>query len=346
MTKAVFDRREFARLATACGAALALPGHGRAATRDEIIEAAQKESGLVWYDHYDRDAAEAILAAFKKTYPFVKKPEFVDTPSAQKTAKITQESTAGGPTADVLLNDAVVQQQLWERGFLLEADWGALGVPVSPTTTPTKYMLMALTPPYVVLSNNDQVKQTDIPRTWDDAVSEKWRGKTGHWMRASFFVGLLPALGEDKARDLVTKLAALKPRLFDGQFPLAQAIGSGEIAQGIVAYDSAIRIVEKGAPVTMTSIEPSTLSTICGSVLKHGRNPNTARLFLAWLATPEGAIKFESETKRGNYFVEGTATRKLLAGQKVSYHQPADAIAQSKKLNGLEVEFSRRLAGR
>ena len=179
-----------------------------------------------------------------------------------------------------------------------------------PTTTPTKYMLMALTPPYVVLSNNDQVKQTDIPRTWDDAVSEKWRGKTGHWMRASFFVGLLPALGEDKARDLVTKLAALKPRLFDGQFPLAQAIGSGEIAQGIVAYDSAIRIVEKGPPVTMTSIEPSTLSTICGSVLKHGRNPNTARLSLAWLATPEGAIKFESETKRGNYFVEGTQTRK------------------------------------
>ena len=57
-------------------------------------------------------------------------------------------------------------------------------------------------------------------------------------------------------------------------------------------------------------------------------------------------LKFESETKRGNYFVEGTATRKLLAGQKVSYHQPADAIAQSKKLNGLEVEFSRRLAGR
>ena len=162
----------------------------------------------------------------------VKKPEFVDVPSAQKTARITQESTAGGPTADVLLNDAAVQQQLWERGFLLEADWGALGVPKSPVTTPTPYMVLALTPPYVVLYNTDQVKEAEVPKTWDEAVSEKWRGKTGHWMRASFFVGLAPVLGEDKARDLVTKLAALKPRLFDGQFPLAQAIGSGEIAQG------------------------------------------------------------------------------------------------------------------
>jgi iron(III) transport system substrate-binding protein len=346
MMKALLERRAFTQLAAASLGALALPRAASAAYRDDIIEAAKKEGGLVWYDHYDREASEAVLAAFQKTYPFVKKPEFVDVPSAQKTAKITQESTAGGPTADVLLNDAAVQQQLWDRGFLLEADWGALGVPVSPVTTPTKYMVMALTPPYVMLTNTDQVKDVDIPRTWDDAVSEKWRGKTGHWMRASFFVGLAPVLGEEKARDLVTKLAALKPRLYDGQFPLAQAVGSGEIAQGIVAYDSAIRIVEKGAPVKMTSLEPATISTICGSVLKHGRNPNTARLFLAWLATPDGAIKFESETKRGNYFVEGTATRKLMGDRKISFYKPEDSIAQAKRLNAMEVEFSRKLAGR
>ena len=344
MSLTLHDRRDVLRLVAA--GAIAAPGIARAATREEVIEAAKKEGGLVWYDHYDRDASEAILAAFQKQYPFVKKPEFVDVPSAQKTARVVQESSAGGPTADVLLNDAAVQQNLWDRGFLLDADWAALGVPVSPITVPRPHMVLALTPPYVVLYNTNLVKEADVPKSWDEAVDAKWRGQTGHWMRASFFVGLLPALGEEKARDLLTRLAALKPRLFDGQFPLAQAVGSGEIALAITAYDSAIRIVEKGAPVKLIGLDPTNISMICGGVLKHGRNPNTARLFLAWLASPEGALKFESETKRGNYFVKGTKTAELIKDRKVSYFTPEQTIAQSKKLNALEVEFSRKLAGR
>ena len=81
-----------------------------------MIEAAKGESGLVWYDHYDHAASDEILAAFQRAYPFVKRAEFVDVPSAQKTAKIIQESMAGGPTADVLLSDASVLQALFERG--------------------------------------------------------------------------------------------------------------------------------------------------------------------------------------------------------------------------------------
>ena len=118
-------------------------------------------------------------------------------------------------------------------------------------------------------------------------VAEKWKGRTGHWMRASFFVDLIPAIGEDKSRELATRLAALEPRLFEGQFPLAEAVGSGEIELAIVSYDSSVRMVEKGAPVKIVIIDPTTLPTTVGSVLKYGKNPNTARLFLS-LARPAG----------------------------------------------------------
>ena len=114
-----------------------------------MIEAAKGEGGLVWYDHYDRAASEGILAAFQRAYPFVKKVEFVDVPSAQKTAKIIQESMAGGPTTDVLLHGAAVTQSLFDRGLLLETDWAALGVATSPVMTPTSYMIVATTAPYV-----------------------------------------------------------------------------------------------------------------------------------------------------------------------------------------------------
>jgi iron(III) transport system substrate-binding protein len=349
MTAARYERRLVLQMLAAAAAnagGLAVSTHAGAATGEAVIAAAKGESGLVWYDHYDRAAAEGTLAAFQRAYPFVKKTEFVDVPSAQKTAKIIQESMAGGPTADVLLNEASVQQSLFDRGLLLETDWAALGVATSPVMTPTPYMILALTPPYVVLYNTDLVKEADVPRSWDDTVDPKWKGHTGQWMRAAMFVNLLPAMGEAKARDLVVRLAALQPRLFDGQFPLSQAVGSGEISFAVTAYDSAVRIVEKGAPVKIVGLDPTPIGMISAGVLKYGRNPNTARLFLSWLATPEGAITFETMTKRGNYFVAGTETSKLLKDRKLSYFTPEQSIAQSKKLNALEVEFSRKLAGR
>ena len=342
-------RREFLQMLAGAAAATGMmtePKPAGAASRDQVIEAAKAESGLIWYDHYDSNAAQGILSNFQQVYPFVKKVEFVDVPSAQKTAKIVQESTAGGPTADVLLHGAAVTQSLFDRGLLLETDWAALGVVPSPVLTPTPYMIVATTAPYAALCNTDLVKGADIPQNWDDMVNPKWKGHTGHWMRAAFFIDMIPAIGEQGARDLAAKLAALQPRLFDGQFPLAEAVGSGELALAITAYNSAVRMVEKGAPVKLIILDPTPVPLITGSVLKYGKNPNTARLFLAWLGTPDGAILFEKMTKRGNYFVAGTQISTVLKGHKLSYFTAAQSIAEAKKLNALETEFSRKIAGR
>lgn len=346
MTVIHHERRLFLQMLAAATVTTAVPPFARAATRASTIEAAKGESGLVWYDHYDRTAAEGIMSAFQRAYPFVKEVEFVDVPSAQKTAKIIQESMAGGPTTDVLLNDASTQQSLAGRGLLLESDWGALGVATSPVMTPNPYMILTTTAAYVTLYNSDLVTGADVPQSWDDVVDPKWTGRTGQWMRAALFVTLVPAMGEAKARDLLRRLVALKPRLFDGQFPLSEAVGSGEIALAVTSYDSAMRVVEKGAPVKMAGLDPTPLGLICGGVLKYGKNPNTARLFLTWLATPEGAIIFEKMTKRGNFFVAGTETATLLKDRKLSFFTAEQSIAQAKQLNTLEDEFSRQLAGR
>ncbi len=349
MTVTLHERRLFLQMLAATAASAGVSPRRRAPVRQRARRSSKRRrtktasSGTITTTVTPR---KAILAAFKRAYPFVKKAEFVDVPSAQKTAKIIQESMAGGPTADVLLNDATVQKSLAERGLVLETDWAALGVATSAVMTPSPDMILALTPPFVVLYNTDLVKEADVPRSWDDAFDAKWKGHTGHWMRASFFVDLSAALGEAKVRELAARLAALQPRMFDGLFPLSQAVGSGEISLAVTAYDSAVRIVEKGAPVKMIGLDPTPFGMICGGILKYGRNPNTARLFLAWLASPEGAITFEKMTKRGNFFVAGTETQKLLKDRKVSYFTAEQSIAQAKKLNALEAEFSRKLAGR
>lgn len=341
----MIERRRFLQM-VALGAAAAPVAQAKAESRDAVIEAAKAESGLVWYDHYDHDASEGILTAFQRVYPFVKKLEFVDVPSAQKTAKIIQESMAGGPTSDVLLNDASTQKSLKDRGLLLDVDWAGLGVATSPVMTPSPYMMLATTAAYVVLYNTSQVKDAEVPRNFDEVVDPKWKGRTGQWMRAALFTNLLPVMDEERVRDIVRRFVALEPRLFDGQFPLSQAVGSGEIALAVTSYDSSVRVIEQGAPVKMSPLDPTPLGLICGGALTYGRNPNTAKLFLAWLASTDGAITFEKLTKRGNYFVPGTETSKVLKDRKLAYFTAEQSIAQAKKLNALEAEFSRELAGR
>lgn len=161
MSTCIYNRRQVLHAVAAATAAtgIAADARARGPGREQVIAAAKSESGLVWYDHYDAGAAQSVLESFRRTYPFVKKVEFVDVPSAQKTAKIVQESMAGGPTADVLLHGAAVTQSLYQRGFLLETDWAALGVATSPALTPTAYMIIATTAPYAALCNTGLVRR-------------------------------------------------------------------------------------------------------------------------------------------------------------------------------------------
>ena len=340
------SRRQFLRAVAAGCAVAATPFPAWSAASGPIIEGVKSEKGLVWYDHYDRKEVKILFDAFKKQFPFVAEPQFISVPSAQKAARILQESMAGGPTSDIILYDPATLQQLKDRGFTRDVDWKQLGLQITPTIAPNPYMALVTSALYVALTNKNLVTDADVPTTWDAAFDAKWAGRTGHWMRAAEFPQLIPALGEDKVRDLVHKLVSLKPRLFDGLFPLAQAVGSGEIAACVTAYDSAVRVIESGAPVRMTRLDVSPAGLLYGSVLKFGQSPNTAKLFLSWLATTDGSLTFEKATRRGNWLIEQSQTAKFFKGGRVSYLAPDVLIKDAARFTKMETEFDRMLAGR
>ena len=61
---------------------------------------------------------------------------------------------------------------------------------------------------------------------------------------------------------------------------------------------------------------PTPLSLTYGAIVKFGKNPNVAKLFLSWLNTAEGALTFEKITERGNYLVACTKSAELVKGLK------------------------------
>lgn len=309
-------------------------------TRESVVKAAEKEGHIVWYDFYARDQGLAVLKDFQKDHPFVKDIQYVEIPAAQKQARVLQESLAGGPTSDLFLTSASSQQEFIDQKFTIPVDWTALGVAATSGESPDPYMVSITTAVHVATYNSNRVKGADVPKTWDDMVDPKWKGRIGAWSRAVQYVHLSSAWGADKTTAYVKRLAALHPRLVAGTFPLAQSIASGEIDIGLGTYDGTKRMQEKGAPVEMVGLDPVPLSLLYGTVMKYGKNPNTAKLVLAWLNTPSGAVTFEKITRRGNFRVPATETAKFLKGKQVTYFKPLDEIAQAKRLNALEKELS------
>ncbi len=299
---------------------------------------------MLWYDGYAREDGEKVLAEFQKAYPFVKNAQYVELPAAQKQARLTQECLAGGPTTDIYLNGASTVQQVVKQGFFHDVNWKELGVPEAAIES--KNMVWIATAINCAVYNTQKVKEADAPKTWEDLLDPKWKGRVGCWQRPAGIMYLSPVYGEEKTREYARKFAVNEPRLFPGTFQVSQAVGAGEVDVGFGAVDSAQRIVMRGAPLKILVLEPVPLSLLYAGLVKFGKNPNTGKLLISWLETKDGAMAFENATQRGHLPVKETKTAQLLEGKKHSYYGAQYEIEKSDHLNAFEAELAKIIARR
>ncbi|HLG74384.1 MAG TPA: ABC transporter substrate-binding protein [Chloroflexota bacterium] len=305
--------------------------------------AAAKEGKLVWYDSLNQEQGDRIISKFQQAFPMIKEPKFVSVPSGSRVARVTQESRAGGPTGDVDFENAATTAGYYKDGFIVPVDWKALGVPTSQQMTPTNYMVAITAAFRGVLYNTNKISEAEAPKSYDDLINPKWTGRIGLWARAAAFTGLWGTWGEQKLVDYVNALAKLKPRLYDSNFTIAQAVGAGEVDLSYTDYHTAIPTIQKGAPVKWITLDPVPVDALYGYVLKYGPNHAAGKLFLYWLTTPEGSNAYEAEAGRGNPFVAGSNAQKQLAGHQISSVDVNTMIQQADHFNQLENQFSQTL---
>lgn len=343
------DFRVTPRLALVAALAVAaialMPATGSAETLDQIKAAAAKEGKVVWYDSLPRAQGDAILKEFQKAYPMIKEVEYLEVPGAAKTARITQESRAGGPTADVTLDGPASGMRHQAAGFVEPVDWKALGVEMSPERTPNQYLIAITGVLFGLLYNTNNVKEAEAPKTYDELADPKWAGHAGTWSRAIGFVILSADWGEEKTDAYVKKFAALKPRLYRSTYAAAQSVGAGESNVAFTIYHTSLPTIEQGAPAKWRFLEPVPVSALYGILLKYGKHPNAGKLLLKWLGSEEGALVYEKVSKRGNPFIKATETAKLLAGKKISMFDAETEVKKAKWYNEKEATYGKWLKG-
>jgi ABC-type Fe3+ transport system substrate-binding protein len=323
-----------AALAIATAAALAA---AHAGPLEDLAAAAAKKGPVTWYESSPPDQADKVIAAFNKRFPDVKLRQIRMVGGNELAVRTVQEMQARGYSADALTGGADHIWQLNERGYLEPVNWESIGV--AKGLSPAPFTIATTASVYVVLWNDKKVKEADTPKNWNEIADPKWNGRMGSWVRASVFAELAAKIGEDKAKALLERYIKLKPMLFKSTFPLAQAVGAGEVDIGVGFYHSTIPPIEAGAPIKYKVLDIVPMHTIYSAVTKNAKNPEGAKLLLAWLATEEGALAYEAATSRGNPLVPSTKTAKLIKGRDISEYPPQ----QSDTLGKVNDEMNKML---
>ncbi|HTI87650.1 MAG TPA: extracellular solute-binding protein [Alphaproteobacteria bacterium] len=275
-------------------AALAWSGSARAVDQ-AIVDAAKKEGEVVWYttliiDQYVRPT----VAGFEKKYPGIKV-RYVRNNSTETTIKIINEAKAGKLQADLF--DGTNTSEVLKKEGLVEAwkpdsakDWPAdVADPQGWWVATNVYVL---TPGY----NTDLIKPGTEPKTYDDLLDPKWKGKMVWNGSVSSsggpgFVGnVLISMGQEKGMAYLQKLAGQRIANLDvsARQVMDQVIaGEYPLALQIFNHHTVIS-AKKGAPSAWIKMEPAMVVLQVASVAKGAAHPNAAKLLLDYMVSDEG----------------------------------------------------------
>lgn len=277
---------------------------------DSVVESAKKEGKVVIYESQNLEAWSKIMGAFQKRYPFIKEWNHERLTGSDVPTRIVNESRAGIPTADVFGNSPPTSIPLIKRGLVAEVDWKALGVPEK--TIYDRYTVLGNMFAYVIGYNKQLISSTNVPKTWEELLDPKWKGKGGWWRSASPWNALAAEWGISKTEAYLKKFMANDFRPSRTTADVATWLAAGEVHLAVTVLHRLQQAQEKGAPVGWVLAEPVPILPLAYGVTKNAKNPNAAKLLIHWLTTPEGAIIYEKQTHRGNPLVEGTEFSKLM----------------------------------
>src|SRR5262245_2392294 len=285
------DRRR--RLACALAIAVSVPSLGHAAD-SALYEAAKKEGEVVWYTSLIvNQAVRPLVEAFNRKYPGINV-KYARADSGPNAIKIMNEAQAGRPQSDVfdgidttppLLTAGLVEHYVPSESAQYPAElkdpqgrWNAL-------------VLYFLTPAV----NTEQVPAAARPKTAQDLLDPKWKGKMA-WSTvpasgSGVYVGsVLQTIGEERGMTFLRALAkqdiinvdatnrAILDQVIYGQYPIALSIFNHH----------AVLSAQKGAPVEWLKVEPISAPMHSVGLTRNAPHPNAGKLLIEFLTSQEG----------------------------------------------------------
>ncbi len=185
--------------------------------------------------------------------------------------------------------------------------------------------------------NTNLVKPADVPKTYDDLLLPKWKGKmaidSDDW---DWFVTLVkqgPWGSEEKAMEFFRKLKEQDLQIRKGHTLISELVSSGEIPMAITIYNhNAERLKAKGAPIEWLPLEPVVARPNGVALAANAKNPYLGLMFIEFTLSKDGQEVLQGV---GRVPSNPKASTSLNKGFKYINADPEALINEAKKWEAL-----------
>jgi iron(III) transport system substrate-binding protein len=254
----------------------------------KALPAAQKEGTLTLYTSFAEKDLPPLLGAFEKRYGI--KVRVWRSASEKVLQRAVVETTAGRHDFDAVHTSALEMEALY-REKILQPVAPAHGVELlAGATRPHRAWTATYLSFWVQAYNTNVVKKADLPRTYEDLLDPKWKGKLGIEARVpEWYATVAMDMGEEKGirffRELVAKNGI---SVRGGHTLLNNLVIAGDVPLALTIYQyMAEGAKRKGAAIDWFVLEPAVARMSGVGIARHAPHPNAALLFYDFMLSPE-----------------------------------------------------------
>jgi iron(III) transport system substrate-binding protein len=255
----------------------------------KLLAAAQKEGSFTLYTSFAERDLPPLTAAFEKKYGV--KVRVWRSGSEKVLQRTLAEAAARRHEVDAVHSSAMEMEALHREQLLRPVELPYASDLIEGAVRPHREWTASYLSIWVQAYNTRRVGKEELPRTYQDLLDPRWKGRLGIESHVwDWYSTLIRQMGEAAGLAFFRELVApngLSVR--SGHTLLNNMVAAGDVPLALTMYnfiaDGAKR---KGADVDWFVLEP-VIGRMSGiGIMRRAPHPSATRLFYDWLLSPEG----------------------------------------------------------
>ena len=250
----------------------------------KLAAAAKLEGGITLYTSIAEKDLKPLIDPFEKKYG-VKVTTWRASGDSVMNRTIN-ETRAKRYNVD-LVHAGTVELEVLYREKMLQAVASPHFTELMPGSVPAhKEYATTIYSMWVQAYNTGSVKAAELPKTYDDLLDPKWKGRLGFEVEnIDWFVTVVKSMGEAKGLQYFRDLAGSNGiSVRKGHTNLTNMVAAGEVPMALTVYNyMPEQLKKKGAPIDWLVLQPAVVRGNAVGVMKNAKNPAAAALFMDYL---------------------------------------------------------------
>jgi iron(III) transport system substrate-binding protein len=291
----------------------------------KLLAGARKEGAVNVYTSETVEDAGALSQAFTARYGI--KLTLWRGSSEDILQRAVVEARGGRFDADAFETGATAMESLHRERLLQQIDSPAAADLAPEAIQPHHEWIGTRYNVFVAAYNTGLIAGADLPKSYDDLVDARWKGKLGIEADDSdWFGAVVEALGEERGLKLFRDIVAANGvSVRKGHTLLANLVVSGEVPLAISTYFYKVEQLKgRGAPIDSLAVAPVVARFEGAGVAHRAPHPYAAILFMEFMLTDAQDI-----LAKRDFFPADIRVKPMPAG--LTFLDPAKALDQSQK---------------